>query len=374
MVPSFFNDIQTDPDQAVWFLKNWFSEVDHDSLMSIVWIHPTRPKTDFLVIPIKTVLAAIGQDGLDRLIWSNGTEFDLYFAVASNKAVPESRGRRGGLKNVDKVPGVWLDFDVKDGYFSSLEDISYFLGGFPAMPTYVVGTGSGGCHAYWKLDKPVDCDTAKDLALSWWVYAMSLTEGRNIDRLADPSRLLRLPGAIRWPKKPDQPVSPVRLLKTDGPTYTLNQLQDFTSQTWAEYKAGIKKTRERVQKNTLDAVSYLETRASTDKWEHLMKIAGVEEYFNSIYTWDSILEPMGWVKLGEDDEKRVIWSRPGDGIRKSAVTDWEDSPDVMSLFSTSSETGLLHLLESNIVLTKYRVWVELFWDGDEKRAIQALLG
>ena len=104
-----------------------------------------------------------------------------------------------------------------------------------------------------------------------------------------------------------------------------------------------------------------------------MQLAGVEEMFNEKYSWDSVLEPQGWTRLGEDEDQRVLWSRPGDGWRKSATTDWPDSPHIMSLFSTAPETGLLELHDSEIALTKYRVWVQLVWDGDERAAITSLL-
>ena len=115
------------------------------------------------------------------------------------------------------------------------------------------------------------------------------------------------------------------------------------------------------------------TSKNKGMWARYQQIANLEEDFNETYSWDSILEPQGWTKLGVDEDGRVIWSRPGDGARKSATTDWPDSPHVMSLFSTAPETGLLNLHDAQVVLTKYRVWVELVWGGDEGAAIEKLL-
>lgn len=125
--------------------------------------------------------------------------------------------------------------------------------------------------------------------------------------------------------------------------------------------------------NTRLAISTYSELQLDNPWLRATTLSGIEDKFNETYSWDSLLLPMGWTKLREDDEGRVFWSRPGDGVRKSATTDWPDSPHVMSLFSTAPETGLVDLHDSGVLLTKYRVWVTLFWNGDESAAIQTLI-
>ena len=45
----------------------------------------------------------------------------------------------------------------------------------------------------------------------------------------------------------------------------------------------------------------------------------------------------------------------------------------MSLFSDSAETGLSHLIDTGVTLTKYRVFVECAWNGDEAAFVRAYL-
>ena len=53
------------------------------------------------------------------------------------------------------------------------------------------------------------------------------------------------------------------------------------------------------------------------------------------------------------------------------MVDWEGSEgNVMSLMSTSRETGLLDLLEAQIPLTKWRVLVRLSFNDDYDAAMK----
>ena len=106
-----------------------------------------------------------------------------------------------------------------------------------------------------------------------------------------------------------------------------------------------------------------------------MTLSTIEDDFNVRYSWDDILIPLGWTKLDQDSEGRDIWARPGLSafeLHKSAATDYDGS-HVMSLFSDSDETGLAHLLGTGVTLTKYRVFVETVWDGDEAAFVRAYM-
>jgi hypothetical protein len=373
----FLDEITPRPEATLEFFDFWFRGVSEKSLVSIVQIHPTRPQTYSYVFPLEDIQSAVQTSGLNALTWAKGETFDLYFSVATLKNKPES-GRRGGLKNVKHLPGVWADFDVKDGYFESQEEILSFLNFQRIPPSAIILTGNQGAHAYWKLDEPLELEKAREMCLKWWVYQSSLAGERRIDKLVDPSRVMRLPGSVRWPKKIEQGTSVcgVQFPETQR-IYTLDELESVAEESWIDFQQRNEDRRDSISRGTSEVKEFVRDLTSQidpdNIWLQRLAMVGVEEEFNETYSWDQILAPKGWTKLSTDDEGRVFWSRPGDGLRKSATTDWPESPHVMSLFSTSPETGLLGLHESEIGLTKYRVWVQLYWGGDELAAVRAYL-
>ena len=100
-----------------------------------------------------------------------------------------------------------------------------------------------------------------------------------------------------------------------------------------------------------------------------MTILGeIEEMTSDLITWDEILEGYGWEFYRMGSEGRREWARPGK-FAKAGVTDWEESPDMLSLFSWSEETGLADLYEADAALTKWRVFLRLVHDDDLESAI-----
>ena len=367
-----FKDLTPEPSEALAFFDVWFKHVAKDSLISFVRIHPTQPGAKPTVLSIEQAVGAIESSGLDDLIWDDKHMYDLYYSAVTLHR-PEKG--RGGLRHVKEVPGVWIDLDVKDGAFNDQEACLQLLRDCPLSPTAVVLTGSGGAHGYWRLDKPVETDAGRELNLRWWSLLSDMAYPVEIDRLTDPSRVLRVPGAIRWPKKVGEKTANVHLLFSQDISYTKEQIEEHTADVWAEHLARIERTKARVKENRERAHELVVASADdkNNKWLFYMQLAGVEEMFNEKYDWAPILESQGWTCLGTDEDGRVLWSRPGDGYRKSATTDWPDSPHIMSLFSTAPETGLVELHDSEIPLTKYRVWVQLVWNGNESAAIESLL-
>lgn len=364
-----------EPQQAIEFFKVWFGAVPEDSLISIVRIHPGNPKVRSLVLPLNDVLEALEASGLDDLIWDDETFFDLYFGVSTLVTTPPE-GKRGGLKDVSDVPGVWIDIDVKGGSFTDEAEALALLKSLPLEPTAVVSTGLGGLHGYWRFRHPVKCDEGKELALKWWALVDAQAGEKSVDRLCDPSRVLRIPGALRWPKVND-PGAPVvtrsELIECSGVSYHKSQISDASDEAWKVHEMKHKEIQERTSASARLSEETLKSLNLNNPYLRAVTLAKLEEKFNETYSWDSLLLPLGWTKLREDDEGRIFWSRPGDGVRKSATTDWPESPNVMSLFSTAPETGLRDLHDSGVLLTKYRVWIELYWHGDDQGALQALI-
>jgi hypothetical protein len=110
----------------------------------------------------------------------------------------------------------WLDVDIKNGFFRDTQHALEVFGewrramGLPP-PTLIVLTGSGGFHAYWVLDEPIDAATWQPLADALANAAGSLKpmpgpdgEERRLDigLTTNPACLLRIPNSFNFKHNP----------------------------------------------------------------------------------------------------------------------------------------------------------------------------
>lgn len=351
-------------DEAARFIEAWHGVDRPDWLISVVQLRPKAPVRT-ICAPVGEVVEVLRNGDLDELAYAGGAHWNLYHSAGFQTEKPP-KGLRGGKRYVRGVPGVWLDLDVKEGCFRDREHALTFLRSIPVAPTITLDTGSGGVHAYWKTSKILTADQADELCVRWWEYCRRLCDV-NIDKIQNPDRIMRLPGSVRWPKKDEQPTL-ARLLWVDGPVVEVDTLLELTHAVWLEREQRTREARLDIEESRKKAVL---SAAAGSGWGVLMAITNIEDTFNETYSWPYILEPHGWTVIGEDHEGRTIWSRPGGDGRKSATTDWVESPHVMSLFSDSEETGLRRLADAEVPLTKYRVYVELTWRGDEAGFVNA---
>lgn len=370
---------EVDPGAATTFLSRWFND---DDLVTVVGVREKKPNQPHLlasVYPARDLIAGIRyQDGLlDSLVnGDDGSKWNLYVQVCPAKAELASPKMRGGDENVRAFRGIWVDLDVKPGGFRDEEHALDFLRGLNVWPTMIVATGTGGVHAYWRLEVDLDPQNGREFARGWWAYLAEEAAKINVsvDKLVDIARMMRLPGTIRWPKKddPDGTVATqVRLLYSGGPNYLYEDLAIVCAQAAARRAELIKKVKQTDQQRRLNADDLAKTKleANFGHWQMLKAIAAVEDVFNDMVTWDEILEPYGWTYLKTDSHDRREWARPG-RMEKSATTDYPESPDVMSLLSWSDETGLFDLKEAGIALTKYRVAQRLWFNDDETKLVE----
>lgn len=110
-------------------------------------------------------------------------DYDVYFGVAPRTA-GDTGEFLGGNEGVARVPVVWLDADVKDGF--TREDRLAQLAEWE--PTYVIDSGSG-YHAYWVLSEDVPPSRARD-------FMTALSTELHCDKTSDPARILRVPNTI----------------------------------------------------------------------------------------------------------------------------------------------------------------------------------
>lgn len=313
---------------------------------------------------------------MDELIYADDMRWNLYMGVGVMGKKPQGpTGRRkGGKKDITYVPGVWIDLDVdKDDAFRDEEHALDLLRYIDPLPTIVVATGTGGVHGYWKTAQPLNPEHAEELTEMWWAHLERESQSK-IDKLTNCDRIMKLPGSIRWAKEQGDEPKPVRLLYSTKGTVLASTLEAKSTAAWGDYKTKIQERKLSHRKSRDSALDIVGLKKGG--WNRLMALTSLEDEFNDTHTWEDILLPHGWTQIGHDGEGRTLWARPGvdpSKLRKAAATDFGDS-QAMSLFSDSPETGLLNLHEAEVPLTKYRVHVELNWNGNEAEFVRTQLG
>ncbi|QFG12290.1 DNA primase [Arthrobacter phage Racecar] len=318
--------------------------------------------------------ASLNDKMLDSLIFDkDGAKWNLYVGIAPIKE-DISLTQRGSEENVAYVPGMYADIDIKPGGFSSQEEIIQFLFSLALTPTIVVGSGSGGVHAYWKLAKGEA--GSKELIERWWAYLDETAGERSIDKLFDLTRILRIPGTVYFPKEGSgSKVGAVEILYLTGNTYTVEQVHSISSEAFQikhekRKKVIAKDANRRMEMDTL--ARDLLTKSGKNQWQMWRAISELEDYVNDRIPWSQILLPHGWTHMRTLRDGSNEWARPGRKER-SAVVDYEDSP-VMSLLSSSPETGLEDLKDAHIPITKYRAMLRLQFEDDEEKMVHYLIG
>lgn len=358
-----------DPGQTARFVKAWF----HPDDLVLIVARPAlgRPGRTLSMAATAREVAEWSEADLKAVGRHEDTPLSLYIGVSPLREDHQvTATSRGGKRDVREIYGVWADLDVKSGAFESREAIYAYLDGLELEPSITVENGSqGGVHAYWKLDQPVPATS--DLPLRWWAYLDSKADGRAIDRLADSSRIMRLPGATYYPKD-FGPTGPVKVSQITGAVYSKERIQVVSHEAAERATARREQTRAAHQMTEADMsrLMYAElTKGGDVSWtQHLARVA-LEERIQEM-SWDDILIPAGWTHIsdGEDGERR--WARPGQR-GKSAHTDWNGS-EVMSLHSWSEETGLADLKEAGVPLTKPLVLLRVQYNGDVAAMINDL--
>lgn len=353
------------------FVSTWFEPMD-----KICVVGRKSEKTGNLDTVSQSMTAAdfIKMDDatLESLIFDeDGNKWNLYLGVCPIKE-DVSLTRRGTEANVDYVTGVWADIDIKAGGFESQQDILDFLFSLEIPPTITNGSGSGGVHAYWKLAPGERGD--KELVERWWSYLDETAGERSIDKLVDLTRILRIPGTVYFPKaNSGSKVGVVEILYKIENTYTIEQIYAISEEAFKAKHEKRKRVIDKDKNRRMDMDNLAKDLLSGiggNRWRMWRAISEMEDYVNQQVPWAEILEPHGWTWMRTLRDGSNEWARPGRNER-SAVVDYEDSP-VMSLLSSSDDTGLADLLDARIPLTKYRVLLRLKYGDNEEKMVTEL--
>lgn len=354
------------------FVSTWFEPED-----KIVIVGQKTEKTGTLDTISQSMLASefteVTDADIESLVFTpDGTKYNLYIGVCPIK---EDVGlqKRGKEENVQRIPGVWSDLDVKDGCFGSREEIINFLFGLELQPSIVVASGSGGIHAYWKLAPGQEA--TKDLVEYWWSHLdESAGPDIKIDKLADLTRILRVPGSVYFPKKDSgSKVGKVEIMYLTGNEFTVAQIQSVSK---AAYTAKHERRKRLINDDANRRVDMdrfaRDLLSEGNRWTMYRAISELEDFVNNHMSWAEILEPHGWTYMRQLRDGSHEWARPGRSER-SAVVDFEGSP-VMSLLSSSEDTGLSDLKDAQLPITRYRALLRLGFNDDEKSMVEYLVG
>lgn len=378
----FAGQISVDTRHMREFMQAWFRE---DDLITIMGTTVTGYRSNYsFTIPVKE-LVKLSNEEFEKVtvIESDGRKVSAYFGINPTKEDNTvTLKERGGKANVREIYGCFIDFDVnhgeeKKGVFSSKKDIHSFLDSLKYPPTIIVDNGSsGGIHAYWRLEDQDTPYAEETLLANWWAYISELSSVK-VDRLIDKSRVARLPSGIYWPKD-DGKFDTIKVVKSDGKRYRLKELLEASQSSADAYTQRIAEIRS--QKTRVDVEKWngwLMQKVKTQnpgltsplaERQVLVLMHMIDNHVNNNYSWRDILEPYGWTFLREGSNGSEEWARPG-RQQKSATVDYVN-PDtglispVMSLLTSSEDSGLYDLKEMGIPITKKQVLLRLKYNDD----------
>lgn len=366
------------PEDASLLVQYWFNQ---DDIIVISGKRAIRQQSNVNVFSQSlTALEFVTQMSTDegkeilRSLSYDPEQMDVYINVgtpAKPLTDPRQRVKEDYLR---RVIGIIGDFDVgKEKAFESTEQIYDFLRSLKIQPTIVVESGSGGVHAWWKFsEQNATIAQGKDVQHRWWAYLDKAAQdfcGARVDKLIDTARMMRLPGTVHWSRNLAGPPSVVSLSRVSNNPRPMMDFINASEDAWKVRLADVHKTREQDRSLKISTDEYVKM-LDGNKWEQLLAVASVEDYFNQHVTWSDILMKAGWTFTRMDSQNREEWARPGREGEKSACVNWPESPEMMSLLSTSYDTGLLDLLDANIALTKWRVSLRLNFDDDYQAMVK----
>jgi hypothetical protein len=378
---------RADPDQALEFLNALHRDARGYVLLTLIARGGgKRVKTGADRWP-----EARAQLKRDPAWWNFVTDdyarWDTYSAVCSFTRRP-ARGSRGLAKDAKELPGVFADLDVKpdqEGVFRTVAELNNFLSELPP-PSARVNTGSGGAHVYWLLDKRLENDrtgAAQKLLDGWYDTLCARAGTYAIDHVQELSRILRVPGTVRWPRGRVGDVGvprQVTLAYVNGPRYSYEDLLALSEP----------HRREAVERHGELCAHWTETRSAQIAWLERIGLSGarrtlLEDLFNRTEDWARLLEPVGW-RLTKDrrdgsgtSTDARYWTRPGKEITEggSASTDSpRGHPGTMYIYTTDPTLEECLIPDGDRfrrITTKYHFALHFHFNGDETALLRSII-
>lgn len=300
--------------------------------------------------------------------------WNVYASMATFGAIPEKG--RGTRADVASVPGVWADLDVKpdtEGYFASESEVVAYQRFLPP-PTFEIASGSGGRHLYWLTHERLDASRGQELLVSWLDFLRDAAAGKIIENVHDTTRILRVPGTVRWPKIADSVPMPRKVeIINEGPRYYADELLTLSSVA----HDGAQRVRNALRRARIAAeesrrAELVSRGLRFESYERIVRTFRLQQ------DWAGLLENTGWTLHSDQRDGAArcrYWTRPGKSVAdgKSAATDFVDKTGMVSHLMTlySNDPILTDLRENDDeldavgVVTKWRYALKRIYNGDE---------
>jgi len=355
--------------------------------------------------PLATLLDPETLKGL--AYWSSEGR-EVYMGCVGLRSRPPQQWRRGGAALRGHAGALWLDVDCqapgREGteFFTAVDEaveiVDLALGPVLREAALVIGSGWG--VQYWiPLYEPVPAIEASRVvrALVGWVGEVS---ARQIDRVWDVTRVMRMPGTLNWRAGPgDDDARPTGVVRWPedhrrglGRLGLANVIDALGSQVSdvlevprldPELDAGalIEALLERYAPTGADG----DGADESGSWAPVGLVLGdLDRLAHQELDWADVLVPAGWRCVSGQDldgrEHEQVWERPGKdeerlGERSAVV--YADKPELLVVYSDSPQCGFATGLRGSGrrgsaagvgVISKWRAWVDLKWAGDEDRA------
>lgn len=361
-------DTTNDPEEAKKFIKWWFREGDIVAVRAMVVdgqkLTFALPRDDM----IDHLTKVHEEDNRTVMDDASAQMRDLYINICPVKAEMEMSAKAGIKKaDIKTFRGLFADIDCgKTGAFATEADVLAWVETIPFKPGAIVRTGTGGVHLWWKT-KSMNQKDYSVILKRWWSYLTTLVpEGVHIDRLVDTTRVGRLPGATRFPKK-DEPCARVTVEYTGADPIEGDAFDDHTDKPYREFRADMT-ARSKHEEQIFEDMA----EGATPTLGQLALREALIGRCVELVTWEEILTGAGWTYLRTNSDGADLWERPG-GHGKSGSTGYPDEEAAMSLHSTDEGTGLADLLSQEVRLSKWRVFLRLTHNDDVRAAERDLL-
>lgn len=306
------------------------------------------------------------------------------YTACSTFGTPPEKGR-GTRADICSVPGVWADLDVKpgtEGYFQDVSELQSYVACLPT-PTLQVASGSGGLHAYWLTHERLDPVEGERLLKKWLDFLRAESYGHVIENVMDTTRILRLAGTVRWPKRGGEDIVEPRLVSIarEGPLYPTAELELLAESAHEQANSLRNEIKQRRSAAEMQRRESLESRGlPLDVYDHAVRM------FNAEQDWGVLLERTGWTLFTDQREGPArcrYWTRPGKSTSdgKSASTDFTSEAGITSNVMTlySQDPSLIDLWENagssdaTGICTKYSYTLKRLFEGNEPLLLQEIV-
>lgn len=190
------NDSTLTPDsrqERIAFLNYLFGLIDHPTFIEITYIAPPGVEVDGPRIVTHSYRLREQRPDWYEVERMNERGYGVYYGVTPKRR-RLGRGQRSDERNTALCNALWVDVDLDDGVYATLEDACDGIARAIHVPAGALVASGGGVHALWVIEPvPVTPDTLPIIKATLRGLAKAVHGDTSVAELA---RVLRLPGTV----------------------------------------------------------------------------------------------------------------------------------------------------------------------------------